>query len=551
MRLAPRIILVFLPIVVIPLAFLTYQSTRSAQEGIGEVATSLLRFKTEELLRFCDSQYRLLAENKLEESEEYLRVAESTIGEYARGLIRDRNELILAIAQNGEVVFDTTPDGLPESDRSVFYAAAEGREGWRDLRLASGDRVSFVAQYPPFGWTLFVSQLRTAFFAPVARIAVQSLFVGLLSLMATVLLVVLMANFITTPLSGMVKTMHAVVETGDLSQHVEMPYDDEIGVLGDAFNSMTGSLEQAYKEIKNFALEAAIAQKRETKIRNIFQKYVPRQVIDLFFNAPEAMLVGQERELAIMFSDIREFTAYSEQLSSRQVVEWLNDYFSLMVDVVEKHAGTVDKYIGDALMAFFGAPTRDEQSAYHAVSTAFGMLDELAEFNRDQSRLGRKPLKIGIGINYGPVTIGNIGSEKKMEYTVIGDMVNLASRLEGLTKFYRQPIMVSQRVRALVGSAFPFRLIDRVQVKGRTHGVDIFTTRRTLNSAEVSLWNAHAHAIGLYYNRRFAEAAEEFNRMLSDFPDDYIAEIFRTRAHAFDLLPPPDDWTGVIAHTEK
>jgi class 3 adenylate cyclase/HAMP domain-containing protein len=550
-RIAPRIILIFLPIVIVPLGFLTYLSTRAARDGIGEVATNLLRFKTEELLRYCDSQYRLLSENGLEGAPEYAAVVREAVASYARGLVRDPGELVVALTRDGGLSFASGEIEPTAEDLAALAAAAEGGEGWREFSAFGGDRVSFVAFYPPFGWTLFVSELRATFFRPVSRIAFQFLAVGLASVAIAAALLVLLAALITDPLRRVVRTMRLVVETGELSHRVTLPYDDELGVLGDTFNAMTGSLEQAYGELKKYALETAVAHKREAKIRNIFQKYVPQQVIDRFFESPESMLLGEDRELAIMFSDIRGFTSYSEKLSSREVVASLNDYFGRMVNAVEGRSGIVDKYIGDAIMAFFGAPAPDDRCCYHAVAAAFDMLDELERFNVDQTARGRKALAIGIGINYGSVTIGNIGSEKKMDYTVIGDMVNLASRLEGLTKYYREPVIISEPVRALVASDFPCRPIDRVQVKGRTRGVAIYSVRKGLSAAEESLWKAHGEALSRYYGRDFAGAAELFGRLVRDAPADPIAPIYLDRARAFAASPPPADWTGVTAHTEK
>ena len=550
-RIAPRIVLLFLPVVVVPMAFQTLLAAGSAREGIASIAADHLRFKTEELLRFADSQAGLLEANGLSGKPEFQAAAVATIASYAEGLARAPGERIAAVDAAGRLVLRAGDGEWTPEDSEALAALAAGGEGWRELDLPGGKRVSFVAAFPPFGWTIAVTVLEDRFFGPVSRIAFQGVLVGAVGAAAAALLLAAFAGLITEPIRRVAKGMRAVVETGDLSRRVSLPYDDEIGDLGDSFDAMAGSLEAAYAEIKGYALDAAIAHKREARIRNIFQKFVPAPVIERFFASPESMLVGEDRQLAVLFSDIRGFTTYSESLSSREVVATLNRYFGRMADAIVRHEGIVDKYVGDELMAFFGAPVPDERSAYHAVAAAFDMIAELDDFNAFERERGRRPLSFGVGINYGAVTIGNIGSEKKMDYTVIGDMVNLASRLEGLTKYYREPLIVSDSVRGLVGDDFPCRLIDRTRVKGREGGLSIYAARLSLSPEEEKAWAIHAEALELYYARRFAEAAARFGEVLRLLPDDPVTLIFLERSAVFASSPPPPEWDGVVSHLEK
>ncbi|MDA8424562.1 MAG: adenylate/guanylate cyclase domain-containing protein [Treponema sp.] len=551
MKIAPRIILLFLPIVVAPMAFQTYSSAVSARDGIAEVASSLLRLETEELLRFAESQSRLLGTNGLASSPDYVAAAEETVADFAKGLARRPGEEVFALGKGGAIAFSTGAASLSAADLSALRKLAALGDGWRDFRLAEAPRVAYVAAFPPFGWTFFVTESRDAFFAPVTRIVLRNVVVGAASAAVAAALLVAFAGFITKPIRRVAQSMHAVVTTEDLSRRVELPYDDEIGDLGDSFNAMLSSLEHAFSEIKSYALDAAIAHKRENRIRNIFQKYVPRQVIDRFFASPDSMLVGEDREIAILFSDIRDFTAYSEGLDSRKVVESLNEYFALMVDAVARNDGTPDKYIGDALMAFYGAPADDEESAEHAVATAFEMLQALEGFNRAQLERGRRTLSIGIGINFGSATVGNIGSERKMDYTVIGDMVNLGSRLEGLTKHYHEPIIVSDSVRLRIEERYPCRMVDRVRVKGREAWLDIYAPRTALGEAEERGWGFHALGLERYYARAFVEAAEHFRQVLACLPGDRVAGIYLERCTALVAMPPGPEWRGVITFEEK
>jgi adenylate cyclase len=345
--------------------------------------------------------------------------------------------------------------------------------------------------------------------------------------------------------------MRQIMSTSDLSRRVEILYKDETGELGHSFNLMTEELEKAYTQIKGFALKAVVAQHREQKIRSIFQKYVPNPVIDEFFANPESMLVGQDRELAVLFSDIRGFTTLSEGLPPNEVVESLNAYFGRMVKVIMEHKGIVDKYIGDAIMATFGAPVHYGDESYQAVASGFDMLDALELFNEGQLNKGRPQFKVGIGINYGEVTVGNIGSEQKMDYTVIGDMVNIASRLEGLTKIYQEEMIVSEGLVSDLAGRIPCRPIEKVAVKGRVKGILIYAPRRTLTPREAQAWKIHESAVALYYNRDFAAAAEALREVLNLMPGDATARRFLERSEICMKAPPPDDWTGVVIMGEK
>jgi class 3 adenylate cyclase len=335
--------------------------------------------------------------------------------------------------------------------------------------------------------------------------------------------------------------MREIISTSDLSKRVEIMYKDETGELGHSFNLMIGELEKAYEQIKGYALKAVIAQHKEQKIRNIFQKYVPRDVIDQFFINPEAALIGQDRVLAVLFSDIRSFTSISEQLTPNEIVESLNMYFSRMVDIIMNRDGIVDKYIGDAIMAFFGAPIKHDDDALQAARVGLEMIEALHDFNEEQRRLDRPEFKIGIGINYGLVTVGNIGSEKKMDYTVIGDMVNLASRLEGLTKQYGCPLIVSASVHRKIKDKLPCRLLDRVTVKGKEEPVGIYSVQRSLTPREGEGWEKYASGIESFYGRDFRKAAGFFHEATQLIPGDVPAELFYSRAEEY-ILSPPEDW---------
>jgi class 3 adenylate cyclase len=329
---------------------------------------------------------------------------------------------------------------------------------------------------------------------------------------------------------------------------------------------MLGELEKAYERIKGQAFEAVLAQKKEERIRNIFQKYVPKDLIEKFFASPEAMLVGDNRDLAILFSDIRSFTTISEGLAPDELVKSLNRYFSGQVDIIMNRNGIVDKYIGDAIMAFWGAPVKHGDDPLQAVLSGMDMLDTVNAFNAKQREIGKTEFHIGIGINYGAVTVGNIGSERKMDYTVIGDMVNLASRMEGLTKPYHAEILISETVYTeleksgcLAGHGAPSiggtqiytRLLDTVAVKGKTKGVKIYTVKRRLAGEEEKAWQLHNEAMELYYKRDFANALTKFEEVLTLLPGDFNAANLLERCRSYAVDPPPGGWDGVEVMKSK
>ena len=338
--------------------------------------------------------------------------------------------------------------------------------------------------------------------------------------------------------------MKDIIDTNDLSKRVMVEYHDEIGGLAQTFNLMVGELEKAYGQIKNYAFKMVLAQKREAKIRNIFQKYVPNDVINRFFANPESMLVGENRIVAILFSDIRSFTTISERMPPDELVNSLNRYFHIMVDVIMARTGIVDKYIGDAIMAIFGAPVKHDNDALQSLMAGLEMREALAGFNAAQKAAGHPEFQIGVGINYGTVTVGNIGTEKKMDYTVIGDMVNLASRLEGLTKQYHEGLIISETLHAEVKDVKEVRcrLLDSVTVKGRKTGVKIYSAKKTLEPAELEAWAMHDAAMAEYYARNFGTAARMFEEVGRRLPGDFASRQLRDRCVLLEKEPPPPDW---------
>ncbi|MDR2588212.1 MAG: HAMP domain-containing protein [Spirochaetales bacterium] len=542
-----KIIVVVLPLIIVTLVLAGTASYFAGTQGITRVAQEFLGFKASTLEKYTESQWNLLVENGFSEREDMIEVAKGAIAYYAQGMLLSDTEIIFALDSRLAVVMTTSEDFsvLPEEQEELAVVVQENDGSILAFTAGGGERVARSFYFAPFGWHIFLTEEKAAFYSDVKAITTQTIFMIAGACAAAVLLLFFFANILTRPLVRVVEAMNGIIHSGDMASRVEVEFSDETGRLAQTFNIMINELDRAYREIKRYAFDAVLAQKKEQRIRQIFQKYVPKDLIDKFFAAPESMLVGDNRMLAVLFSDIRGFTAISENMPPDEVVSSLNRYFSGQVDIIMNRSGIVDKYIGDAIMAFWGAPIQHDDDALQAVLSAFDMLDALKEFNRHQKKAGKPEFTIGIGINYGIVTVGNIGSERKMDYTVIGDMVNLASRMEGLTKIYREEILISESIYAELQGKFPARLLDTAAVKGKTQGVKIYTVKRKLTAEEKRAWNHHNGGMEFYYNREFDKAAAKFRKVLEILPRDFNAGNLLARCRVYALNPPPEDWDGV------
>ncbi|MCA9072701.1 MAG: GAF domain-containing protein, partial [Planctomycetaceae bacterium] len=265
-------------------------------------------------------------------------------------------------------------------------------------------------------------------------------------------------------------------------------------------------------------------------------------------------LGGIRQEVAVLFSDIRGYTAITESMDAQHVVELLNSYFSLMVDAVFAENGLLDKYIGDALMAVFGVPFPQEDDSIRACRAALKMRTALIEFNEIQKQQGRLPVGIGIGINSGEVISGNIGSERRLEYTCIGDGVNLASRIEGVSKHYGVTIVMSEYTQRKIGDQFVTRELDTIRVLGKQHPIRIFELIGTTDDeiAPVFLQSlSHYHAgLEAYRNAQWSTACEHFQHA-HQLGHDNPSAILLQRSRAMMQTPPPEHWDGIWDMTGK
>jgi class 3 adenylate cyclase/HAMP domain-containing protein len=541
-----------LPLIVTPLILLGIASYYAARNGITGVATDFLAFKADELAAYAGSQWTVLEQNSLSARPEYVELSKLAVASFAKSMVRSPTELILAVGEDGRIAF-ASADILPSAEETAALAAVARPDaaGWHEMRVAGVVRVGQAAWVESFRWMVIVTESRASFYQATDLIAEQGGLILGIAVLAAVGMLFAFAGALTRPLRLVAQAMRGVISSSDLSKRVQLLYRDETGELAHTFNLMTGELEGAYNQIKSYALETAIARKSEQKVRNIFQKYVPKEVIDQYLVSPESMLKGENRELSVLFSDIRDFTSITERMRPEELLESLNAYFAGMVDVIVSRRGIVDKYMGDCVMAFFGAPVRHPDDVWQSVQTGFDMLDTLERFNERQRARGKAPFRIGIGITHGLVTLGNIGSEKKMDYTVIGEQVNLASRIEKLTKVYKEPLVITDPVRKAVGEQAPTRPLDRIAVRGSARGVDLWTARRSLSETERKAWALHDQGFELYLARDFGRALAFFSEAQELLPGDEPSRMFIERCRRLSKDPPPPGWNGVVTQVHR
>ncbi len=285
---------------------------------------------------------------------------------------------------------------------------------------------------------------------------------------------------------------------------------------------------------------------------NAFSHYVSRAVVDQIVSSPQLLsLEGEEREVSILFADIRGFTTLSEGLSPQQVGDVLREYFTPMSDIVIEHRGTLDSYIGDAIMAFWNAPVDTPGHQGLALGAGLAMQRALAELNQGpMKRLGVK-LAMGVGLHCGPVRAGNMGSRDLFHYTIIGDNVNLASRLEGLTKYYGVPLLCSQELRDARPEGLVFQEVDMVRVKGKARPVRIYTAHPAPLAPELEAeLDDHRRALELYHRRDFARAREIFERLQGQRPR-LLYQRYQQRCARLEAAPPGQGWDQVFDHEHK
>ncbi|MCM2328210.1 MAG: adenylate/guanylate cyclase domain-containing protein [Lysobacter sp.] len=289
-------------------------------------------------------------------------------------------------------------------------------------------------------------------------------------------------------------------------------------------------------------------------ITGLFGTYVPKELVaEMSKNPGEYSMKGESREMTVLFSDVRDFTSISEGLSPEGLKDLMNTYLTAMTEKVQEKRGTIDKYIGDAIMAFWGAPLADPAHATHAMETAMAMQKGLRELDAPFAKRGWPALHIGVGLNCGMMSVGDMGSKFRRSYTVMGDSVNLASRLEGLTKEYGVGILVTINI-VKAAPDYVYREIDKVRVKGKLEGVAIFEPvgrKGEVGAETLQEMDRFQKAVDAYRAQRWDEAEKLLKNLAYAAPESKLYKLYLQRVAHFRANPPPAGWDGVFVFTTK
>jgi adenylate cyclase len=298
-----------------------------------------------------------------------------------------------------------------------------------------------------------------------------------------------------------------------------------------------------------------LERKQKSFITNAFGQYLSPKVIDILVKNPDKLsLGGERREMTAYFSDIGGFSSISEKLTPDQLVSLLNEYLTEMTDIISKYDGTVDKFEGDAIIAFWGAPLEQPDNALRCCLATIEMQNRMKEIRAQFAKEDKPVINVRMGINTGPMVVGNMGSQTRMDYTIMGDAVNLAARLEGANKYYNTYTMISHYTYNLVKDEVEVRELDTIRVIGKKEPITVYElieTKGNLDDLTSNLVRRYNSALELYKNRKFGEAKAEFESIVQDDPEDGPSKTYISRCEAYLKEPPEDDWDGVYNLTAK
>lgn len=294
--------------------------------------------------------------------------------------------------------------------------------------------------------------------------------------------------------------------------------------------------------------------KRRSELKRAFSEYVPAAHVEQIISAHNvAGFEGEKREMTALFMDIRSFTSISEKLTITDIKRMLNFFFTEMTGIIFKHDGTIDKYVGDMVMAFWGAPLPDQQHAQHGVAAALEMRATMYKIRPILQQMNLPEINVGIGLNSGPMNVGDMGSKYRRSYTVLGDAVNLASRLEGLTKYYKVTIIIGELTFSQL-TGYLCRQLDRVKVKGKDVPINIYEPLCLKEEAPSELLielELYSYALNSYFLQKWLQANEQFSRLHEKYPDQYLYALYLERIAQFQQNLPDSDWDGSWVHIEK
>ena len=465
------------------------------------------------------------------------------INEFLNRVIQERKLLLFVDTLSGDPLGVASEMSLPseallEQSRKLYALdqgqLETGRVSFRSFRLGSENYVSVVTPFTlPSGLTFLTGVVgpESDFLGSAQSNLALTAIVGLIALTAGSLFAIWLSHQLATPLT---KLSHDLEQVGRFELTNLPPPKSavrEIAIVGDSLDRMKAGLRS-------------------------FVKYVPRDVVrELILQKQDAARGGALRRLTLFFSDVAGFTRISENLGPTEVFTELGDYFDLVTDiVVEKFGGTLDKFVGDGIVAFFNAPAPVELHAAVGCEAALEVVHRLSDLEAARLATDRPIFRTRIGLHTGEVLVGNIGTQRRLSYSAIGDAVNLASRLEGLNKLYGTLILASDQTRNEAGDRFEWRYIDRVAVLGRSQSTDIFELlgeRGTVSSSKLELRDEYEAGLRKYFDGDFRDAATHFTGVLAHEPQDGASQVLFARCNELARRPVPSLWSGIYEMLEK
>ncbi|MCB1326577.1 MAG: cache domain-containing protein [Spirochaetales bacterium] len=558
MSLQKKLLLSTVPIFAVTTLFLsifTYWYSEQNYTRLGENDLSHIANMT---LLLCIEYEHLVQEGKLTREEARQKISDAVLGPTLPDGTHHLAESEIAFAEEGYIFIVNSagiiqahpilPYGNDQSEQPVVQQIINTRNGiyrydWQNRgETTPREKLSSVRYFEPWDWYINVATYKEEFIRPAKDQLILTVVVTAFATLLFVALLFFNIGRIVDPL----KRLTDLVDRFSIEKPMQMKAvgklsqgSSELVRLIDAYNRMISGLQE------------------RIFIKETFGRYVSRQVQEAILK-DSIPLQGEKKSVAILFSDLRDFTALSESIRPEATVQFLNEYFTLMVDVIVGEEGTIDMFIGDAIMSVFGAPIGHADDADRCLRSARTMFLALSRFNRERAATGEKIVHMGIGMHYGEVIAGNIGSAKRMEYTVIGDTVNVTSRLESLTSFYGTPALASESFLDAIDQKERlnvFREVDRVRVKGRKRPFTIYEYFGWMDDARVQSiqtnGQVYLEAMQAYRARRWERGLELFRRCRELFPRDRVSELYIERCAEFQKNPPPDDWDGVFQHHKK
>ncbi|MDR1469039.1 MAG: adenylate/guanylate cyclase domain-containing protein [Spirochaetaceae bacterium] len=535
MKIRAKLYLVVLPLVSVVVILAALFAYSASAEALEKATREALIKKAAWLQDYMDDQAVLLVDEGYL-GDEYMREAAlAGIEKHAGDLLQSDAEIIAA--------FDSTR-------RLVFFAGDGARK--KDAALLADFNRKYLTvrtQSDAFSLQVYTAHERRDVLAVLDGVIGVSLLILLLALLTAAVFL----HFLSAAVTGPIGAMQAVFDaysfdrlSGKAREYpvLDVPSQDETSALAVSYNAMMARFAEAENELNRFARGREAAKNIEEKRRNIFQLYTPGEVVQKVLKTPADLLAGAKYEGTVLYSGLRQLSPLSENLPPATFVALLNRYFIKMTAIVRKKIGVNFNIEGDALLAGWGIPEPHAKDTVNAVHTALLMIEAVLTLNEENDKMGLPPLEVGIGLDSGFVTAGNISSGLKVNWTVMGGPVSVAVPLQKLTREYKDALLFTENVYKKVYAYFPCRFIDKVMLPTSPTGISLFTARLKITDRQKEAWKHHRIAVKLFYARKFTEALLRFEQALLTDPEDGISAIFIDRCRRYMKSPPPPMWDG-------